>query len=68
MMPGSQACVPSFESPLDVQTGWPSCYINVGRCGGMSIVGLPLKDPLQLFLKGMEFILVSGFLSRNDMT
>ena len=67
-MPGSQARVRRFESPLDPQVGWPGCYINVRRCGGLSMVILQLKDPLELFVKSREFLPSSGFLSRRDMT
>ena len=67
-MPGSQAWVRKFESPLDHQAGWPGRYINVRRCGGLSMVLLQLKDPLALFVKSREFLLGSGFLSRRDMT
>ena len=42
-MPGSQA-------------GWPSRYINVWHCGGVSMVLLQLKDPLELFVKRKEFL------------
>ena len=68
MMPGSQALVRRFESPLDPQAGWPGRYINVRRCGGLSMVRLQLKDPLELFVKSREFLPGSGFLSPRDMT
>ena len=55
-------------SPLDPQAGWPGRYINVRRCGGLSMVLLQLKDPLQLFVKRREFLPGSGFLSRRNMT
>ena len=32
------------------------------------MVLLQLKDPLELFVKGMEFLPGSGSLSRRDMT
>ena len=67
-MPGSQACVRRFESPLDPQAGWPGRYINVRRCGGLSMVLLQLKDPLELFVKSKKFLPCSRFLSRRDMT
>ena len=35
---------------------WPGRYINVWRCGGLSIARLQLKDPLELFVKRSEFI------------
>ena len=66
-MPGSQTWVRRFESPLDPQAGWPGRYINVRHCGGLSMVLLQLKDPLELFVKSREFLPGSGFLSR-DMT
>ena len=31
-------------------------YINVQRCGGLSMVLLQLKDPLELFMKRREFL------------
>ena len=34
--------------------GWTDCYINVLRCGGLSMVLLQLKDPLELFLKNFS--------------
>ena len=67
-MPGSQAGVRRFESPLDPQAGLPGRYINVRRCGGLPMVLLQLKDPLELFVKSREFLPGSGFLSRRDMT
>ena len=51
MMPGSQAWVRMFKTLLDPQAGWPGCYINVRCCGGLSMVLLQLKDPLELFVK-----------------
>ena len=50
--------------------GWPGCYmyINVRHCGGLSMVLLPLKALLELFVKRMEFLPASGFLTRRDMT
>ena len=55
-------------SPLDPQAGWPGCYINVLHCGGLSVVLLQLKDPLELFVKRREFLPSSGFLSYRDTT
>ena len=55
-MPGSEARVRRFESPLYPQAGWPGRYINVPRCGGLSMVFLQLKDPLELFVKSREFL------------
>ena len=37
-------------------------------CGGLSMVLLQLKDPLELFMKSREFLPGSRFLSRRDMT
>ena len=48
--------------------GWHGRYINVRRCGGLSIVLMQLEDPLELFVKRREFLPVSGFLSRCGMT
>ena len=48
--------------------GWPGHSINVRHCGGLSMVLLQLKDPLELFVKSREFLPGSGFLSRRDMT
>ena len=53
---------------LDPQAGWPGRYINVRRCGGLSMVLPQLKDPLKLFVKSREFLPGYGFLSRCDMT
>ena len=53
---------------LDPQAGWPGRCINVRRCGGLSMVPLQLKDPLELFVNSREFLSSSGFLSRRDMT
>ena len=47
-MPGSQARVRRFVSPLDSHAGWPGCYINVRRCGGLPMVLMQLKDPLEV--------------------
>ena len=55
-MPGSQAWVCKFESPLDIQVSCPGFYINVRLCGGLSMVLLQLKDPLELFVKRREFL------------
>ena len=30
--------------------GWPGRFINVRHCGGLSMVHLQLKDPLELFV------------------
>ena len=68
MMPGSQVRVRMFESPLDPQAGWFGCYIDVRRCGGLSMVLLQLKDPLELFVKSRKYLPGCGFLSRRDMT
>ena len=60
-----------FESLLGPQKeGWHGRYINVRPCGGLSMVFMQLKDPLELFLKRREFLTrpVPGFLSRRDMT
>ena len=35
-----------FESPLDPHAGWPSRYVSVRRCGGLTIILLQLKYPL----------------------
>ena len=40
----------------------------VRRCGGLSMVLLQLKDPLEPFAKRSKFIPCSWFLSRRDMT
>ena len=56
------------RSQNDPQAGGPGRYINVRHCGGLSMVLLQLKDPLELFLKSREFLPGSGFLSRRDMT
>ena len=43
----------------------PGRYINVRRCGGLSMVLLQLKDPLRTI---REFLPSSGFLSGRNMT
>ena len=67
-MPGSQAWVRRFESPLHPQAGWPGRYINVWRCGGLSMVLMQLSNHLKIFVKRREFLPGSGFLSRRDVT
>ena len=49
------------RSPLNPQAGWPDRYINVRCCGGLSIWS-SAKDPLELFVKRMEFLPGFGFL------
>ena len=44
-----------FESPMDPQAVLPRRYINVRHCGGLSMVRLQIKDPLELFVKRREF-------------
>ena len=44
-----------------IQAGWPGRYIHVQGFGELSMVLLQLKDPLELFVKRMEFLPVSGF-------
>ena len=39
----------------------PRRYINVEHCRGLSIVLLQLIDPLDLFVKRMEFLAGSSF-------
>ena len=51
-----------------LDSNWPGHYINVRRCGGLPMVLLQQKDPLELFVKSREFLPGSGFLSRRDMT
>ena len=41
--------------------------INVRHCGGLFMVLLQLKDPLEIFLKRIEFLPGSGFLSCRDI-
>ena len=56
-MPGSQACVRRFESPLGTQTGWPGREISVRRCRELlSMVLSELKHLLELFVKRKEFL------------
>ena len=50
-----------FESPLDPLAGWPGRYINVQHCGGLSMVLLQLKHPLELFVKIGNFFSVRVF-------
>ena len=64
MMPVSYAWVRRFESPLDPQMVWLCHYINVWRCGGLSMV------LLQIFIQrmGTNFWSVPGFLSHREVT
>ena len=48
--------------------GWHGRYVNVWRCGGMSLVLLQPKDPMELFVKRREFLHGSRFRSRRDMS
>ena len=48
--------------------GCRSRCINVQRCGGLYMVLLQLKDPLERSVNRRKFLLGSGFLSRRDMT
>ena len=57
-----------FESPLDPHAGLPGRYIHVRRCGGMFIIFLQLKVPLELFVKGRQFLCGPWFPFRRDMT
>ena len=50
------------------EVGWPVCCINVWRCGGLSMAVLQLKDSLESFVKRMQHLPGSGFLSRCNMT
>ena len=69
-MPGSQARVCRFKSPLDPQAGWPGCYINVWHCGGLSVLLLQLKDPLGTIWeeKGISSQFRISILSRYDLS
>ena len=40
---------------VPTKAGWPGRYINLRCCGGLSMVLLQLKDPLELFVKRREF-------------
>ena len=42
--------------------------ITLRSSGGLSVVLLQLKDPLEPFVKRMEVLPGSGFLFRRDMT
>ena len=50
------------------RAGWPGWHINVRQCGGLYILFLKLKDPLEIFGRRMEICSGSGILSRCDMT
>ena len=55
------------DSLLD-QGGLPGRYINMRRCGGLSIVFfLQMEDPLELLVKRRDYIPGSGFLSSRDI-
>ena len=43
-------------------------YINMQHCGGLPMVFLQLRDPLELFIKRMEFLPGSKLRSYCDMT
>ena len=60
----SQVWVPA----LFPWAGWPGHFINEWCCGGLSVVPLQLKDPLELFVKRREFLLSSWFLYRCAVT
>ena len=47
--------------------GWRGRYINMRHCGGLFMVLLQLKDPLEQFVRKREFILSSRFLSRCNV-
>ena len=59
-----------FKSLLDLHkgVGLVTIFINVQCCGGLSVMLLQLKDPLELFVKKREFLPGSGFLSDCNMT
>ena len=68
-MSGFQALGRRFDYPLVPHQRVGLVAINMcGRCGGLSMVLLQLKDSLDLFIKRREFYPGSGFLSRSDMT
>ena len=46
--------------------GLLGCIINVRHGGGLLMVLLLLKDPLELFMKRREFLPGSGFLSHSE--
>ena len=70
--PSSDAWLPSVSLSLhgstDPPVGWPGRYIILRHYGGLFIVPLQLKDPLELFVKRREFLPGSWFLSCRDMT
>ena len=66
------AWLPSVKSRIRVSTGspvvgLPGRYINVWRCGGLSMVLLQLEVPLKLFKREerKKFLPCSGFISRH---
>ena len=50
------------------EVGWHHHYINMRHCGGLAMVFVQLKDPLELFVKRREFLPDSRFLTQCDMT
>ena len=67
--PISDACVSRFDFRLVLEiAGWPSCFMKVQHCGGLSMVLLKRKDLLELLVKRREFCSGFGFLSRRNMT
>ena len=77
MLESVQYCVPRYEDIIEMplvsfsarsQSGLASLTYKCAFFGGLSMVLLQLKDPLELFVKRREFLLGSGFLSRHDIT
>ena len=62
---GYDAWLPTVSSKAGVS---PGRFIKVWHCGGLSVVLLQLKDPLQLIMKRKEFLPGSGFPSHRNMT
>ena len=61
-------CMAYLSSNSPRIAGWPGRYINVQHYGGLSMVFLLLKVPLELFAKRREFLPGSMFLSHRDRT
>ena len=56
------------DSAGSPQAGLHGCFINGRHYGGLSMVLLQLKNPLELFMNRREVLHASGFQSCRNMT
>ena len=61
-MPGSQVWDCRFVFAAPHLAVLPGCYINGRHCGGLYVVLLQLKDPLEIFVKRREILPSARFL------